>query len=136
MSMRGLMKLKPFVYLSCLVCLLFVVSPVVAQTHDHHSATATSQNFLGKGDGVTTCAVTGEELADKSIHGEFFGRTVYFCCGGCLAKAQKEPALYIKATEQSKRRPRKHHRNSWAREMELKPVPSPENRSTRPSRPK
>jgi YHS domain-containing protein len=55
--------------------------------------------FKGQGDGIETCPVTGEKLTSKEIKGEFFGRTVYFCCGGCLAKAQKEPALYVKKTE-------------------------------------
>jgi YHS domain-containing protein len=55
--------------------------------------------FIGKGDGVTTCPVTGEELANKDIHAAFYGREVYFCCAGCLAKAQKSPAAYILKTE-------------------------------------
>lgn len=102
------MKLKGFAYLGCLFCLLFATISGLAQAghdnHNHSASASSSQKFLGKGDGVTTCAVTGEDLADKSIHGEFFGRTVYFCCAGCLAKAQKNPELYVKATaaEQSK----------------------------------
>lgn len=72
---------------------------VVAQApHDHDKAPAVGSTFLGMGDGVTTCAVTGEELHNKSINGTFHGRTVYFCCPGCLAKATKNPELYIKAT--------------------------------------
>jgi P-type Cu+ transporter len=55
--------------------------------------------FLAQGDGVTTCPVTGEELHNKDIHADFHGRTVYFCCAGCLATAQKSPAAYIKPTE-------------------------------------
>lgn len=55
--------------------------------------------FMGKGDGITTCPVTGEEIANKDIHADFHGRTVYFCCAGCLAQAQKAPAAYIKQTE-------------------------------------
>ncbi|MBI1760278.1 MAG: hypothetical protein HYR56_02475 [Acidobacteria bacterium] len=55
--------------------------------------------FRGKGDGITTCPVTGEELANKDMHADFYGRTVYFCCAGCLAKAQKTPAAYLKQTE-------------------------------------
>lgn len=55
--------------------------------------------FMGKGDGITTCPVTGEELHNKDTKADFFGRTVYFCCAGCLAKAQKTPAAYLKQTE-------------------------------------
>jgi YHS domain-containing protein len=55
--------------------------------------------FLGMGDGIEYCAVTGEKLENKNIKGEFFGRTVHFCCEGCLAKAKKNPSLYVKPTE-------------------------------------
>jgi YHS domain-containing protein len=57
--------------------------------------------FLGKGDGIHTCPVTGEEIASKDVHGDFYGREVYFCCGGCLAKAQKSPQAYIKKSEEA-----------------------------------
>lgn len=62
--------------------------------HDH-SANSSQDKFLGKGDGVETCPVTGEALTSKNIKGEFFGRTVYFCCEGCLATAKKSPELYV-----------------------------------------
>ncbi len=55
--------------------------------------------FLAKGDGIESCAVSGEKLESKEIHAEFFGRTVYFCCKDCLATAQKKPAAYVKKTE-------------------------------------
>ena len=55
--------------------------------------------FLGKGDGIKTCPVTGEELENKDIHAKFFGREVYFCCPGCLQTAQKNPDAYVKKTE-------------------------------------
>ena len=55
--------------------------------------------FLGKGDGVKTCPVTGEEIHTKDVKGRFFNRTVYFCCAGCLDDAKKSPAAYIKRTQ-------------------------------------
>ena len=55
--------------------------------------------FKGKGDGIETCPVTGEKISSKDIKAEFFGRTVYFCCDGCLDAAKKSPALYVKKTE-------------------------------------
>ena len=61
------------------------------------AATANTE-FLGKGDGVTTCPVTGEEMTNKDIKAVFFGRTVYFCCPGCLDEAKKQPAAYVKKT--------------------------------------
>lgn len=64
------------------------------------TATAKAEvKFLAKGDGIESCAVSGEKLESKEIHGEFFGRTVYFCCKDCLATAQKNPAAYVKKTE-------------------------------------
>ncbi|MBX3277833.1 MAG: hypothetical protein KF868_07515 [Acidobacteria bacterium] len=75
----------------------------LAQHADHqHDSAAASGKFLGKGDGVATCAVTGEELHNKNISGEFFGRTVYFCCAGCLDKAKKNPELYVRPTADAK----------------------------------
>ncbi len=62
-------------------------------------AKTTKVEFLAKGDGVETCPVTGEKLESKDVKGEFFGRTVYFCCAGCLDEAKKQPAAYIKKTQ-------------------------------------
>jgi len=62
------------------------------------AAKAAPGKFLGKGDGVTTCPVTGEEIHNKDVKGQFFSRTVYFCCAGCLDEAKKSPAAYIKKT--------------------------------------
>lgn len=55
--------------------------------------------FLAKGDGIESCAVTGEKLENKNIKAAFFGRDVYFCCADCLTQAQKNPAAYVKKTE-------------------------------------
>jgi len=69
--------------------------------HDHAAKTEKAdQKFLGKGDGVATCPVTGEEIVNKDVKGEFFGRTVYFCCPGCLMKAKQDPEAYIKKTHE------------------------------------
>jgi YHS domain-containing protein len=63
------------------------------------AAKAVKVEFLGKGDGVRTCPVTGEEIQNKDVKGQFFGRTVYFCCPDCLADAKKNPSAYIKRTQ-------------------------------------
>ena len=55
--------------------------------------------FKAKGDGIETCPVTGEAITSKDVKAEIFGRTVYFCCDGCLSAAQKHPELYVKKTE-------------------------------------
>lgn len=49
-----------------------------------------------KGDGVTTCLVTGEKLTNKSVYTVVEGKTYYFCCAGCKSKVEKNPAAYIK----------------------------------------
>ncbi len=82
---------------------------VSAFAHDKHDkkaqdngkaqdAKTVKEEFLGKGDGVTTCPVSGDEIHSKDVKGEFFNRTVYFCCAGCLDEAKKNPAAYIKKT--------------------------------------
>lgn len=54
--------------------------------------------FQGRGDGVHTCPVTGEKVSEKSLKLELYGRTVYFCCHGCLKAAQQNPEKFVKPT--------------------------------------
>ena len=68
-----------------------LVKPNVAQ-----AKLKASPLFSGRGDGVTTCPVTGEKVNKKSLKAEFHGRTLYFCCHGCLKAAKKAPDRYIK----------------------------------------
>ena len=44
-----------------------------------------------------TCPVMGGEFAiEKDIlHSEYKGKHVYFCCPGCKAKFDKDPAKYL-----------------------------------------
>jgi YHS domain-containing protein len=51
--------------------------------------------FLGKGDGVTSCPVTGEPV-NKNVSAQIFGRTVFFCCESCRDTVQKSPEAYLK----------------------------------------
>ncbi len=62
------------------------------------AAKSVKGKFLGKGDGVASCPVTGEDIHNKDVKGQFFGRTVYFCCAGCLDEARANPAAYIMKT--------------------------------------
>ncbi len=67
---------------------------------DHHGdhaqpASKDAAKFLGKGDGIETCPVTGEAIS-KDVSVEVAGRTVYACCSGCLDKIKKNPELYLK----------------------------------------
>lgn len=65
------------------------------KSHDLPGARADEKSFLGKGDGVTTCPVTGAPV-DKAMKADLLGRTVYFCCASCRDAAQKNPSLYLK----------------------------------------
>lgn len=64
------------------------------KSHDLPGTRADEKSFLGKGDGVTTCPVTGAPV-NKAIRAELLGRTVYFCCAACRDAAQKKPDLYV-----------------------------------------
>jgi len=95
-----------------LFCLLFVALfgslPVEAAGTDPlrqlvkekpvNKALRFSPTFEGRGDGVHTCPVTGERVTKKSLKAEYFGRTVYFCCEGCLKSARRMPEKYVKPT--------------------------------------
>lgn len=48
----------------------------------------------------TKCPVMGGAI-DKKQFADHDGKRVYFCCGGCSAKFNKEPAKYIKQLEDS-----------------------------------
>jgi YHS domain-containing protein len=54
--------------------------------------------FAGRGDGVTTCPVTGEKIISKKLKLDLHGRTVYFCCHGCLKAAKAQPDKFVKPT--------------------------------------
>ncbi len=70
----------------------------MSSMHKEHplpDANPEPKKFLGKGDGVTTCPVTGEPV-DKNISAEINGKTVYFCCASCRDAVKKNPELYLK----------------------------------------
>jgi YHS domain-containing protein len=68
---------------------------VMHKRHELPGAANAEQTFMGKGDGVKTCPVTGEPV-DKNVKAEINGRTVYFCCPACLDEVKKNPARYLK----------------------------------------
>jgi hypothetical protein len=96
----------------CLVIfckLVLLVSPVVTAANSDplnnlvkakpaSSPVQSSPLFSGRGDGITTCPVTGEKIMSKNIKAEMHGRTVYFCCHGCLKAAMKIPDKFVKPT--------------------------------------
>jgi YHS domain-containing protein len=54
--------------------------------------------YEGRGDGETTCPVTGEKIRSKTFHTQYAGRKVYFCCKGCYQRAKHNPVRYLKTT--------------------------------------
>lgn len=99
--MKQTIRLSALVVVAALSLSAFAHGKHDKKAHDKgktQAAKAAPGKFLGKGDGVTTCPVTGEEIHNKDVKGQFFSRTVYFCCAGCLDEAKKIPAAYIKRT--------------------------------------
>ena len=93
--------------ISALVLTLALSLGVSALAHEKHQQKAAAKpakgkvEFLGKGDGVTTCPVTGEEIHNKDNKATLMGREVFFCCAGCMADAKKNPAAYLKPTHKA-----------------------------------
>jgi YHS domain-containing protein len=69
--------------------------PSMHKRHELPGTVVDENAFLGTGDGVTTCPVTGEPV-NKQISAEMAGRTLYFCCANCRDTAQKQPQRYVK----------------------------------------
>ena len=49
---------------------------------------------------VATCPVSGEKLGEMGspVSIDYQGKKVSFCCEGCIAKFQKDPAKYLGKT--------------------------------------
>ena len=50
----------------------------------------------------TTCPVSSKELTDKSTSIYFEGRTIKFCCEGCVEPFKKDAQKFLKAIDSSK----------------------------------
>lgn len=70
----------------------------LVKTKGTQKALQFSSLFQGRGDGLTTCPVTGEKIVNKKFKAEMLGRTVFFCCHGCLKAAKQNPEKFVKAT--------------------------------------
>jgi YHS domain-containing protein len=44
-----------------------------------------------------TCPISGEEftIAASTLHSEYKGKHVYFCCPGCKSRFDKDPEKYL-----------------------------------------
>jgi len=57
--------------------------------------TKTTAGPLAKGDGISTCLVTGDEV-DKNVSATINGKTYFFCCKGCVNKVKANPERYVR----------------------------------------
>jgi len=84
-----------------LVGLLFTAMPAVSAHADQPKAeTAAPKVFTSpqKVGTKATCPVTGESftIAKDTLHVEYKGKHVYFCCPGCKKSFDKDPDKYTK----------------------------------------
>jgi YHS domain-containing protein len=76
--------------------LLMMASNAVAEGEGAASMEGVSTQTVQKVQ--TTCPVMGGKI-DKKLFADYDGKRVYFCCGGCSAVFNKDPAKYIKKME-------------------------------------
>jgi YHS domain-containing protein len=97
--MKRTIKLLALIIVAALALQAFAHDKKLHDKGKAQAAQPAKGEFLGKGDGVKTCPVSGDEITSKDVKGQFFGRTVYFCCADCLALARKNPTAYLKRTQ-------------------------------------
>jgi len=64
--------------------------------HDHSAAPNAAAT--APANSQTTCPILGGKI-NKAIFADYQGKRVYFCCAGCPAEFNKDPAKYVKALE-------------------------------------
>jgi YHS domain-containing protein len=86
----------------CLTGLLFAAAPAMtAYAADKTEAAAQAPKVFTSPQKVgtkATCPVTGDQftIAKDTVHAEYKGKHVYFCCGGCKKTFDKDPEKYTK----------------------------------------
>lgn len=73
----------------------FVTAGPSVMHKSHPLPTVDDAGFLGKGDGINTCPVSGQPV-DRAIKFGFDGRTVYFCSASCREAFKKSPESYLR----------------------------------------
>ncbi len=86
-------------YVCCTDCVETIKKNPAAYLKNYKAKQQTA--FMGKGDGIETCPVTGEAV-DKKLKHEVDGQTFYVCCDGCVETIKKNPAAYLKNYKASK----------------------------------
>jgi YHS domain-containing protein len=85
----------------CLAGLLFAAAPAVSAYAADSKAEAAPPKVFASAQKVgtkATCPVTGEQfaIAKDTLHVEYKGKHVYFCCPGCKKSFDKDPEKYTK----------------------------------------
>jgi YHS domain-containing protein len=75
--------------------------PIVPKAPERTTSGKTEPNASAAAVEQTTCPVMGGPI-DKNIFVVYQGKKVYFCCSGCPAEFQKDPAKYISKLPQFK----------------------------------
>jgi hypothetical protein len=70
----------------------------LVKTRGTQKSLPSSSLFQGRGDGLTTCPVTGEKITNNKFKADILGRMVLFCCHGCLKTAKQNLGKFVKAT--------------------------------------
>lgn len=66
----------------------------------HHADANAAPSVFGAAQKVGTkasCPISGEEftIAAATLHSEYKGKHVYFCCPGCKTRFDKDPEKYL-----------------------------------------
>ncbi len=87
----------------CLAGLLFAAAPAASAHADQATAPAaaaapkvfSSPQKIGT---KATCPITGDQftISKDTLHAEYKGKHVYFCCPGCKKSFDKDPEKYTK----------------------------------------
>lgn len=72
--------------------------PSMHKTHELPGVKKEEKAFQGRGDGISTCPVTGSPV-NMDFSAEINCRMVYFCCASCRDAVKKNPELYLKTQE-------------------------------------
>ncbi len=63
------------------------------------AGTGFAANSPAQGPAQTACPVQGGHI-NKSLHADYQGERVYFCCPGCIGTFQKSPEKFLKKMEE------------------------------------
>jgi YHS domain-containing protein len=101
---KGAITMKSILTALILIGLTFATTPSVQAKSADETKTeakpAAQKVFLSpqKEGTKATCPVTGDQftIAKDTVHVEYKGKHVYFCCAGCKKTFDKDPEKYMK----------------------------------------